>query len=65
MSCNPLARKWLDRADEIDRHIAEYDPSERHLAEVGMMEAEAETLRKCASELYVSIPAPVVEEIKF
>jgi len=60
-----LARKWMNRADEIDRQIAEYDPSERHLAEVGMMEAQAETLRKCAGELYAIIPAPSLEEIKF
>lgn len=61
---NPLARQWLNKADEIDRQIAEYDPSERHLGEVHALEVEAETLRKCANELY-GPPAPVEEEIKF
>lgn len=60
-----LARQWLDRADETDRHIAEYDPSEKDLPEVGMMEVEAETLRRCARELYALTPSPVLEEIKF
>lgn len=65
MARDALARKWLNKADEIDRQIAEYDPDERHLTEVGMMEAQAETLRKCATELYATIPVPVMEEIKF
>jgi hypothetical protein len=47
-----LTRKWRAKADEIDRRIAEYDPSEKDFAEVWMMEAEAETLRQCANELY-------------
>jgi len=65
MARDALARKWMDKADEIDRHIAEYDPTERHLSEVHALEVEAETLRKCASELYATIPAPAEEEIKF